>query len=229
MKVLVLGASGMLGNAVMRVLSENKGWQVFGTVRSGTASRHFPPDIAASLVAGVDVEDQDTLVRVFASVRPDVVINCIGLIKQLADGDDPLLALPINAMLPHRLARLCELAGIGMRVEALSANPAVLTCLANDLGYDLVYAEQLRVKANPGDVLIVFSGSGNSPNVVKALEMGNTLGMKTFAVLGYSGGKCKEVAQHPIHFAVDDMQIAEDLQLIVGHMCMQWLCANPDD
>lgn len=111
MKVLVLGASGMLGNAVMRVLSENKGWQVFGTVRSGTASRHFPPDIAASLVAGVDVEDQDALVRVFASVRPDVVINCIGLIKQLADGDDPLLALPINAMLPHRLARLCELAG----------------------------------------------------------------------------------------------------------------------
>jgi dTDP-4-dehydrorhamnose reductase len=111
MKVLVLGASGMLGNAVMRVLGENKGWQVFGTVRSSAAARFFPPDIAASLVAGVDVEDQDALVRVFANVRPDVVINCIGLIKQLADGDDPLLALPINAMLPHRLARLCELAG----------------------------------------------------------------------------------------------------------------------
>jgi D-sedoheptulose 7-phosphate isomerase len=119
--------------------------------------------------------------------------------------------------------------GIGMRVEALSANPAVLTCLANDIGYDQVYAEQLRVKANAGDVLIVFSGSGNSSNVVKAIEMGNSLGMKTFAVLGYSGGKCKEVAQVPIHFAIDDMQIAEDLQLIVGHMCMQWLCAHPDD
>lgn len=119
--------------------------------------------------------------------------------------------------------------GIGMRVEALSANPAVLTCLANDIGYDQVYAEQLRVKANAGDVLIVFSGSGNSPNVVKAIEMGNSLGMKTFAVLGYSGGKCKEVAQVPIHFAIDDMQIAEDLQLIVGHMCMQWLCAHPED
>ncbi len=118
--------------------------------------------------------------------------------------------------------------GIGMRVEALSANPAVLTCLANDLGYDQIFSEQLRVKANPGDVLVVLSGSGNSPNVVKALEMGNSLGMKTFAVLGYSGGRCKEVAQCPIHFEVDDMQIAEDLQLIVGHMCMQWLCANPD-
>ena len=65
--------------------------------------------------------------------------------------------------------------GIGMRVEALSANPAVLTCLANDIGYERIYAEQLRVKANPGDVLIVFSGSGNSPNVVTALEMGNSI------------------------------------------------------
>ena len=117
--------------------------------------------------------------------------------------------------------------GIGMRVEALSANPAVLTCLANDIGYERIYAEQLRVKANPGDVLIVFSGSGNSPNVVAALEMGNLMGMKTFAVLGFSGGKCKEIAQYPLHFDVDDMQIAEDLQLVVGHMCMQWLCANP--
>lgn len=116
--------------------------------------------------------------------------------------------------------------GIGMRVEALSANPAVVTCLANDLGYDQIFAEQLRVKGNRGDVLIVLSGSGNSPNVVKALQMGNSLGMTTFAVLGFSGGKCKELAQHPIHFPMDDMQIAEDIQLIVGHICMQWLCAN---
>ena len=117
--------------------------------------------------------------------------------------------------------------GIGMRVEALSANTAVITCLANDLGYDQIFAEQLRVKGNRGDVLVVLSGSGNSPNVVKALQTANSLGMTTFAVLGFSGGKCKELAQHPIHFPMDDMQIAEDLQLIVGHICMQWLCANP--
>ena len=117
-------------------------------------------------------------------------------------------------------------AGIGLRVEALSANAAVLTCLANDIGYDAIYAEQLRVKANAGDVLIVLSGSGNSPNVVKALEMGNSKGMTTFAVLGFSGGKCKTVAKYPIHFEIHDMQIAEDLQLIVGHICMQWLYAN---
>lgn len=113
--------------------------------------------------------------------------------------------------------------GGGLRVEALSANTAVLTCLANDVGYEDIYAEQLRVKGREGDVLIVLSGSGNSPNVVKALETAHQIGMRTFAVLGFSGGRCKELAQHPIHFAVEDMQIAEDLQLVVGHICMQWL------
>ena len=75
-------------------------------------------------------------------------------------------------------------------------------------------------------MLIVLSGSGNSQNVVRALEVGNGIGMKTFAILGYSGGKCKTLAQYPIHFEIDDMQISEDLQLIVGHMCMQWLAEN---
>ena len=75
-------------------------------------------------------------------------------------------------------------------------------------------------------VLIILSGSGNSQNVVSALEVGNDIGMKTFAILGYSGGKCKKLAKHPIHFEIEDMQIAEDLQLIVGHMCMQWLAEN---
>ena len=115
----------------------------------------------------------------------------------------------------------------GMSIEALSANAAVLTCLANDLGYDRIYSEQLRVKAQEGDILIVLSGSGNSANVVKAIEMGNEIGMKTFAILAFTGGRCKEIAQYPIHFDIDDMQIAEDLQLVIGHICMQWLCANP--
>ena len=114
--------------------------------------------------------------------------------------------------------------GIGLRIESLAANPAVLTCLANDIGYEEVYAEQLRVKADMGDVLVVFSGSGNSPNIVRALEMGNSLGMETFAILGFSGGRCKDLAKHPLHFEINDMQIAEDLQLIIGHMIMQWLC-----
>ena len=107
-------------------------------------------------------------------------------------------------------------------ISSLAAG-AVLTAVGNDSGYDQIYAEQLKVKANPGDVLIVLSGSGNSPNVIRALEMGNAKRMKTFAILGFTGGACRTIAQHPIHFAVDDMQIAEDLQLVVAHICMQWL------
>jgi D-sedoheptulose 7-phosphate isomerase len=119
-----------------------------------------------------------------------------------------------------------QIPGPGIKVEALAANPAVLTCLANDVGYSEIYAEQLLVKAVAGDLLIVLSGSGNSPNVIRALETGNAIGMKTFAILGYSGGRCRELAQVPIHFKIDDMQISEDLQVIVGHMCMQWLSSK---
>ena len=115
---------------------------------------------------------------------------------------------------------------VGLRVEALAANPSIMTCLANDISYDEVFAEQLRIKGSAGDVLIVLSGSGNSPNVVRALETANAMNMKTFALLGYSGGKCRALAQVPIHFSVDDMQVAEDLQLVVGHICMQWVRAQ---
>ncbi len=70
----------------------------------------------------------------------------------------------------------------------------MITCLANDLGYENIYSKQLRVKADVGDVLVVFSCSGNSQNVIQALEMGNTLGMQSFAVLSYSGRECKSIA-----------------------------------
>jgi D-sedoheptulose 7-phosphate isomerase len=117
--------------------------------------------------------------------------------------------------------------GRGIRVQALAANPSVLTCLANDVGYDAVFSSQLLVQGRPGDVLLVFSGSGNSPNVVRALEQAKAMNIRSYAVLGFGGGRCKQLADVPIHFAIDDMQISEDLQLVVGHMIMQWLYANP--
>lgn len=117
-------------------------------------------------------------------------------------------------------------AGSGLRVNALSANAAVLTCLANDEGYDTIFSTQLAVQANRGDILVVLSGSGNSPNILEALAKAKELGVRSYAILGYSGGKAKTMADVPIHFAVDDMQLSEDLQLVVGHMVMQWLYAN---
>ena len=116
--------------------------------------------------------------------------------------------------------------GGGLRVMALSANSAVMTCLANDVGYDHIFSEQLAVQAQEGDLLIVLSGSGNSGNIVRVLEQSRVMGVRSFAILGFSGGKSKQLADVAIHFPVDDMQIAEDLQLIVGHMVMQWLYAS---
>ena len=116
--------------------------------------------------------------------------------------------------------------GGGLRVMALSANSAVITCLANDVGYDHIFSEQLAVQAQKGDLLIALSGSGNSGNIVRVLEQATVMEVRSFAILGFSGGKSKQLADVAIHFPVDDMQIAEDLQLIVGHMVMQWLYAN---
>jgi D-sedoheptulose 7-phosphate isomerase len=116
--------------------------------------------------------------------------------------------------------------GSGLRVTALPANASVLTCLANDEGYEEIFSMQLAVQGKQGDVLIALSGSGNSPNVLKALEQAKKMGMKSYAILGYKGGKAKAMADVAIHVAVDDMQIAEDMQLVVGHMVMQWLFRN---
>jgi D-sedoheptulose 7-phosphate isomerase len=116
--------------------------------------------------------------------------------------------------------------GGGLRVMALPANSAVITCLANDVGYDHIFSEQLAVQAQKDDLLIALSGSGNSGNIVRVLEQATVMEVRSFAILGFSGGKSKQLADVAIHFPVDDMQIAEDLQLIVGHMVMQWLYAN---
>jgi D-sedoheptulose 7-phosphate isomerase len=111
----------------------------------------------------------------------------------------------------------------GIRIEALPANVALITCLANDTGYENIYSKQIAVKGRSGDALIILSGSGNSENVVRALHTAKALGMTTIAILGFGGGKCKQIADLTVHFPVADMQIAEDLQLITGHLCMQWL------
>jgi dTDP-4-dehydrorhamnose reductase len=96
---------------MFRMLSEQKEWQVYGTARAASVRGYFDEQLKPNILTGVDVENQDGLVAVLEKTRPDAVINCIGLVKQFAESDDPLLALPINAMLPHRLARLCALVG----------------------------------------------------------------------------------------------------------------------
>ena len=111
MNVLVLGASGMLGNAIFRLLSEKNEWRVFGTIRSRADTKYFPGDTSDRLLSGVDAGNFESIVEAYKIACPDVVINCIGLIKQLEDAGNPLEAIPINSLLPHRLAKLCDAFG----------------------------------------------------------------------------------------------------------------------
>ena len=108
MRIMVIGITGMLGNAMFRVLSENAALNVYGTARSESSKQYFSEDLHNQIIVGVDVENHDSLIKAFATLKPDVVVNCVGLVKQLADAYDPLLAVPINTLLPHRLAVLCK-------------------------------------------------------------------------------------------------------------------------
>lgn len=105
-KVLVIGASGMLGNAVFRHLSQRGNLEVIGSVRSASALSYLPSDLHGNIRTGIDALNSDDLIDLFGQEQPDTVVNCVGLVKQLAAADDPLLVLPINSLLPHRLARL---------------------------------------------------------------------------------------------------------------------------
>lgn len=111
MKVLIIGASGMLGNAMFRTFAADARFDVTGTVRNASSRRWFDVALHERILPGVEVEQADSLANAFRVARPDLVINCVGVVKQLAAADDPLITLPINSLLPHRLAALCDIAG----------------------------------------------------------------------------------------------------------------------
>jgi dTDP-4-dehydrorhamnose reductase len=110
-RIVVFGANGMLGHAVLRVMAADPAHETIGVVRSDSAARSLSGVSAARIVVGGNIENPDVLVALFESLRPELVINGVGLVKQFAQSEDPLVALPINAIFPHRLAQFCSLAG----------------------------------------------------------------------------------------------------------------------
>jgi D-sedoheptulose 7-phosphate isomerase len=104
------------------------------------------------------------------------------------------------------------------RFMCLGDNTATLTAYANDVSYDDVYVEQLRNFLEPGDLVIGISGSGNSRNVVKAVEFANSSGAVTLGLTGYDGGALRKTAQHGVHIPIADMQVTEDLHMVLDHL-----------
>jgi dTDP-4-dehydrorhamnose reductase len=109
MRVLILGATGMLGSTLLRLFHGYSGIEAFGTVRLSSAQELLSHNLHAQLISGIDVENNEHLLHMMVKIRPDIVVNCIGLVKQLAESELPLVAISINSLLPHRLAKICDL------------------------------------------------------------------------------------------------------------------------
>ena len=104
------------------------------------------------------------------------------------------------------------------RIVALVDSLATLTAYSNDVGYEHIFVEQLKNFAQPGDLVMCISGSGNSPNVVRAMEYANSIGCRTIALTGRDGGKLAPLAQLNIQVAVPHMGRIEDAHMVVCHM-----------
>ena len=113
-----------------------------------------------------------------------------------------------------------------MRTVALTSNLSILTALGNDISYDDVFSEQLKYYFKQGDALLVISSSGNSPNVVKAVEFANAAGAETIAFVGFKGGKLKEIAKTVVHVDVDNYGIVEDVHMSLIHVLTQYMKAR---
>jgi len=111
MRVLILGVTGMAGSVVFKTLTADSRYDVRGTLRDEAGRRFFAEPIRERLECNIDVLNRAALTALMNRVRPEVVINCIGVVKQLPSANDPLIVLPINAMLPHQLAGMCGASG----------------------------------------------------------------------------------------------------------------------
>lgn len=104
-----------------------------------------------------------------------------------------------------------------LRIISLTDNTSYITAWANDEGYERVFVEQLKNLASPGDLLIAISGSGNSPNIVRAVEWANAHGLVTVGCTGYAGGKLRELVQRGLHVPLHDMGLVESIHLTAFH------------
>lgn len=111
------------------------------------------------------------------------------------------------------------------RVVSLTDNQAIITAIGNDFGYEEIFVRQLRVVGKPGDVLVAISASGNSPNLIRAMEYAASVEIKTVAITAFDGGRMKQIADDGIHVptALKEYGPAEDAHMVIDHLVGSYL------
>jgi D-sedoheptulose 7-phosphate isomerase len=110
-----------------------------------------------------------------------------------------------------------------IRVHSLVSDTALLTACANDFGHEFGFSRQIEMRAQPGDVLICISSSGNSPNILAAMRVASTMGLKTITFTGFDGGKAVKLADISIHVTVHNYGVVEDCHQILMHNIAQYI------
>jgi len=174
----------------------------------------------------------DQIIHLFQSVKPQEIQSLVDALSDAYE-DEQFVFIVGNGGSGANASHLCEDLGKGtlsdferqrrLKVLSLTDNTSYMTAWANDEGYERVFVEQLKNLAEPGALLIAISGSGNSANVVKAVEYANVHGMKTFALVGYDGGTLKTIAHGCVHVRSDNMGAVEAVHGVVLHYLVETL------
>ena len=176
----------------------------------------------------------DTEIRILQSLNLDelnVAANAItdcrkngGTIYTIGNGGSAATASHMVVDFGKGANENPDSAGNFFRVECLADNVPSITAIANDISYDDIFLFQLERKLKPGDLVIAISGSGNSRNIIKAVEYAKSIGVPVVGMTGYNGGKLIKLCDFSMHCPVDDMQIAEDIHMMFDHMLLRVFC-----
>ena len=171
--------------------------------------------------------------QVMGSLREQEVESAIDLIIKTWDSDKQIVTCGNGgsaSTASHFIMEWNKMINLATKRQfrgiCLSDNMGMITAYANDLSYEDIFSEQVKNIMNPGDLLIGVSGSGNSENVVRAINVANQKGCTTLALCGYDGGKIKKLATHSLHIKSFDMQLCEEAQFAFGHMVMKKICGD---
>lgn len=179
------------------------------------ASEHFKPYITQLIDALISVD-----AAVLDSITDELVDAFSNGTNVFVCGNGGSSAISNHWVCDHSKG-VCTDTGMLPQVQDLSSTSSVITAIANDIGYEEIFSYQLHMKAKSGDILIVVSSSGNSPNIVKAITKARQLGMVTVALVGFDGGIAKNTAEHVLHVKSDNYGVVEDAHQSLMHIMAQ--------